>query len=418
MNGAAQDGAGIERLGSRALMMGGAGLAACLAGAAMDREQFFRSYLLGFVFVAAVPLGCLALFMLHNMSGGGWGFVIRRVLEAGTRTFPVLLALFVPVAFAVVMDGRSGMGEDGKPHWYLYEWANAEVVKHDKLLEYKSVYLNVQFFLTRAAGYFLVWLALAYFLNRWSAQQDANPGEGGHYTRRMQYLSGTGLLLYGLTVTFACVDWVMSLEPHWFSTMYGLMFIVGQGLTTLCFAVLMLRKLAGCEPLAGIVRPSHYHDLGNLMLTFVILWAYIAYSQYLIIWSGNLPEENVWYLRRTGDGWQILAIFLIAFHFAVPFMLLLSRKLKRQPQTIARLAVALLAMRLLDMIWLIKPAFTHPGEGGEIVAHFSLHWLDFAAPMGIGGIWLWAFAWQLQKRPLVPAGDPRLAEILAHAHGH
>jgi hypothetical protein len=211
---------------------------------------------------------------------------------------------------------------------------------------------------------------------------------------------------------------VMSLEPHWFSTIYGLMFIVGQGLTTLCFAVLVLRKLERTEPLAGRVRPSHYHDLGNLMLAFVVLWAYIAYSQYLIIWSGNLPEENVWYLRRTGGGWEILAIFLIAFHFAVPFMLLLSRKLKRAAQTLARVAAVLIVMRLLDLIWLINPAFTHPGPGGEVVPHFAVHWLDFAAPVGIGGIWVWAFARQLQKRPLLPEGDPRLAETLAHAHGH
>lgn len=403
MNGEAQNGAGIERLASRALMIGGAGLAACLVGAVLDREQFFRSYLLGFMFVAAVPLGCLALFMLHNMSGGGWGFVIRRVLEAGTRTFPVLLVLFLPLALGIHQ---------------LYEWSHADVVAQDALLQNKSGYLNTEFFLARTAGYFLVWLALAYFLNKWSAQQDTNPAEGGNYIRRMQYVSGAGLLLYGLTVTFACVDWVMSLEPHWFSTIYGLMFIVGQGLTTLCFAVLMLRRLERAEPLAGIVRPSHFHDLGNLMLAFVVLWAYIAYSQYLIIWSGNLPEENVWYLRRTGGGWQILAIFLIAFHFAVPFLLLLSRKLKRQAETLSRLAVALIAMRLLDLIWLINPAFAHAGEGGEIATHFTVHWMDFAAPVGIGGIWLWAFARQLQKRPLVPQGDPRLAEMLAHAHGH
>ncbi len=403
MNGTGQDGAGTERLASRALLVGGAGLAACLVGAALDREQFFRSYLLGFVFVAAAPLGCLALFMLHNMSGGGWGFVIRRVLEAGTRTFPVLLALFVPLALGVPQ---------------LYEWSHADVVAQDALLQHKSAYLNTPFFLGRTAIYFLVWMTLALLLNRWSAQQDANPAEGAGYIRRMQYLSGGGLLLYGLTATFASVDWVMSLEPHWFSTIYGLMFIVGQGLTTLCLAVLVLRQLAKAEPLASIVRASHFHDLGNLMLAFVVLWAYLAYSQYLIIWSGNLPEENVWYLRRTGGGWQTLAILLIAFHFAVPFMLLLSRKLKKQPQALGRLAVALIVMRLLDLMWLVNPAFAHGGADGEIAAHFSVHWMDFAAAIGIGGIWLWAFARQLGKRPLLPQGDPRLAETLAHAHGH
>jgi hypothetical protein len=391
----------VGRAGKRALLAGGAGLAACLLGAALDKDQFFRSYLVGFLFVAAVPLGSLALFMLHNMSGGGWGFAIRRILEAATRTFPVLAALFLPLAFGTHS---------------LYEWTHADVVAADEVLRHKGAYLNETFFFGRTAFYFLVWIALAYFLNRWSAQQDGK--DGGEVIRRMQYLSGTGLLLYGLTVTFATVDWAMSLEPHWFSTIYGLMFIVGQALATLCFAVLCLLWLREREPLKEMVRPSHFHDLGNLMLAFVILWAYIAYSQYLIIWSGNLPEENIWYLRRTAGGWEYLAVFLIGFHFAVPFLLLLSRKTKRQATMLARVAAALIVMRLADLIWLIQPAFAHVSVSGQVEAHFALHWMDLAAPVGIGGIWLWAFLQQLRRRPLLPAGDPRLQETMAHAHGH
>ena len=398
-----QGGANLDRLAKRALMVGGAALALCVVGALFEREAFFRAYLVGFMMVAAVPLGCLALFMLHNMSGGGWGFVIRRALEAGSRTFPVLLLLFIPLVF--------GMHA-------LYEWSHDDVVAADALLQHKSAYLNQPFFLIRAAIYFLTWIVLAHFLNRWSAQQDAGVTEGAGVIRRMQYLSGAGLMLYGLTMTFAAVDWVMSLEPHWFSTIYGLKFIVGQSLAGLCFSVLVLRMLSRYEPLAGIVRPSHFQDLGNLILTFVVLWAYIAYSQYLIIWSGNLPEENVWYLRRTGGGWQFLALFLIGFHFAVPLLILLSRKVKRQADTLSRLALALLVMRLLDLIWLIKPAFTHPAEGGAVTPHFAVHWMDFAAPLALGGIWLWAFLRELQKRPLVPSGDPRLQEVLAHAPSH
>lgn len=403
MNENLHTGTNLERLAKRALMVGGAALALCVVGALFDRDAFFRAYLVGFMMVAAVPLGCLALFMLHNMSGGGWGFVIRRVLEAGSRTFPVLLLLFIPLVF--------GMHA-------LYEWSHDDLVAADALLQHKSAYLNRPFFLMRAAMYFLTWIVLAHFLNRWSAQQDADVTEGAGVIRRMQYLSGAGLMLYGLTMTFAAVDWVMSLEPHWFSTIYGLKFIVGQSLAALCFSVLVLRLLSRYKPLAGITRPSHFQDLGNLILTFVVLWAYIAYSQYLIIWSGNLPEENIWYLRRTGGGWQFLALFLIGFHFAVPFLILLSRKIKRQADTLSRLALALLVMRLLDLIWLIKPAFTHPGQGGAVTPHFAVHWLDFAAPLALGGIWLWAFLRELRKRPLMPAGDPRLQEVLAHAPSH
>ena len=386
----------LDRWRQRALITAGAAGALCLIGFFMAREQFFRAYLMGFVFVLGVALGCFAFLMLHHMVGGGWGFVIQRILESGTRTFPLLAALFVPLALGVHS---------------LYEWSHADVVATDKILQHKQLYLNAPFFYGRAVFYFAVWMALSYLLNKWSAELDAT--KDNQVIRRMQYLSGAGLLLYGLTVTFAAVDWVMSLEPHWFSTMYGLLFIVGQGVTALSFVAILLLLLSEHQPYSGVLRPQHFHDYGNLLLAFVMLWGYTAFSQFLIIWSGNLPEENVWYLHRMTEGWQYWAGFLLVFHWAVPFSLLLARKTKRQPRTLAKVAAALLFMRLADLYWLIAPAFQHDGAG-----HFSFHWTYAAAPLALGGIWLWFFLGEVKKRQLMPEGDERYVEHLKHAHAH
>jgi hypothetical protein len=390
----------LDRWQQRALLAGGAGLAVCLIGGFVARDVFFHAYLMGFIFWAGVALGCTAFLMLHHMVGGGWGFVIQRMLEAGTRTFPLLAVLFLPLLL--------GIGE-------LYEWSHAEVVEADVILKGKSAYLNVPFFLGRAAFYFVVWIGMAHLLSRWSLEMDRT---GGRQTiRRLQYLSGVGLLLYGLTVTFAAVDWVMSLEPHWFSTMYGLLFIVGQGVSTLAFLVLVLRLASEHPPLHGVIRQQHFHDLGNLMLAFVMLWAYISFSQFLIIWSGNLPEENVWYLHRLSEGWQIVAVALLVFHWAVPFVLLLSRKTKRNLRTLALVGAGLILMRLVDLYWLIAPT-AGQGHGGEAAAHGGFHWVYLVTPVGIGGIWVWYFLRQLRTRPLLPQGDERWQEILRHAHEH
>jgi hypothetical protein len=206
-----------------------------------------------------------------------------------------------------------------------------------------------------------------------------------------------------LTATFAAVDWIMSLEPHWFSTIYGVWFIVGQVLATLALMVIMLRALSSQAPFAGTVTPQHFHDLGNLMLAFTMLWAYVSFSQFLIIWSGNLPEEIPWYLQRLGSGWQAIALFLVLFHFAVPFVLLLLRDVKTKMQRIAALAGFMLAMRLVDLFWVIMPAFgNHAGGSGP-----HLHWLDVTAPVGVGGVWIAFFAWQLKSRPLLPVHNPQ-----------
>jgi hypothetical protein len=380
----------LARLQQRALAVGVVLTAALVAGGFFAPEQFFRSYLLGFVFWSNVALGALALGLLQNLTGGGWGLMIRRLLEAGMRTLPLVAVLFVPLAF-----GLSS----------IYLWARPEAVAADELLQYKSTYLNQGFFLARAAFYFAVWIGLAVWTNRLSAEQDRNPDP--RLAQRLRVAGAPGLLLYGLTATFAAFDWGMSLDPHWFSTIYGVIFIIGQVLGMLALAIPVLARLKGREPLAGLLQPKHFHDLGSLLFAFVMLWAYVSFSQFLIIWSGNLPEEITWYQLRLGDGWQAISLVLVLFHFAVPFMVLLSRRTKRNAVWLARVAVALFLLRAVDIYWLLAPSL-----GAERVLP---HWMDLAAWLGLGGIWMWWFVRELGRRPLVPAHDPRVEESRAEA---
>jgi hypothetical protein len=381
----------LERFQRPALLAGGIALAACAAGGFFAPEQFFRSYLFAFLFWAGVALGCMAVGMLHHVTGGAWGLAIRRPLEAGMRTLPLVALLFLPIAL--------GLGR-------IYEWAHPEAVAADPILRHKSLYLNVPFFLGRAAVYFGAWLVLAHYLNRWSVEQDTTGNRS--IARRLQLLSSAGLVLYGLTVTFASIDWAMSLEPHWFSTMYGVLFIAGQGLSAFAFIVVVLVLISGGSPLAQFVEAKHYHDLGKLMLAFVMFWAYVSFSQYLIIWAGNLPEEIPWYLRRLEGGWGWVGAALVILHFALPFFMLLPASANRNPRILLGVAGLILFMRLVDLFWLTRPAFAQ--EGG-----FHLHWMDLLAPVGIGGVWLSHFFRQLGKRPLLPVNDPEMQEALAHA---
>jgi len=290
----------------------------------------------------------------------------------------------------------------------LYEWTHTEVVANDPVLLYKRPYLNVPFFIARAFFYFLAWIGAAYLLNRWSLQLDHSGAPA--LAQRLGKRQRPGLLLYGLTATFASIDWMMSLEPHWFSTIYGLLFIGGQVLATLAFVIIVAMLLAGEKPLADVIRPSHFHDLGNLLFTFVMIWAYLGFSQFLITWSGNLPEEITWYNRRIGGGWQYLALALIVLDFALPFVLLLSRATERRAQTLAYVAGLILVMRLVDIFWMITPAF-HPSG-------LTVHWMDFLLPLGMGGIWVAYFIWQLKRMPLLPLRDPRMKEAFEHGEGH
>ena len=381
----------------RALVVGIAGVAICVLGAFFNSEQFFRSYLLAYVFWVGIALGCFAILMLQHMSGGAWGLVIRRVLESATRTFPLLAVLFIPIAIGV----RS-----------IYIWAGPhagegnEALQH--ALDHKAPYLNVPFFVGRAVFYFAIWILLSYLLNKWSLEQDKTKHRP--LTTRLQWISGPGLVLYGFTVTFASIDWIMSLEPQWFSTIFGVLIMGGQALSAMAFIIAVVVVLSRYKPLSEVIKPSHLHDLGKLMLAFLMLWAYFGFSQFLIIWSGNLPEEIPWYVRRLQTSWKWVGLALVLLQFALPFVLLLSRDLKRNSRTLVTVAVAVIVMRLVDLIWLTVPEF-HEGA-------FRIHWMDLLMPIGVGGLWLAYFAYQLKQRPLLPMGDPYLEEALAHEHGH
>jgi hypothetical protein len=379
----------LEEIRVRALLAGAGGVGLSVLGMLLGWRGAFQGYLYGFVFWTNLSLGCLGLLMLHHLVGGGWGFAIQRLLEAGTRNLPVLFVLFLPLL----------LGLD-----HLYEWARPEVVAHDKLLQHKAPYLNFWMFVLRTALYFAVWTGLAWMLNRWSAELDV-PGNDRR-AHSLEALSGPGLLAFVIAGTFAAFDWVMSLEAHWYSTIYGLIFIVGQGLAALAFSAMVLRRQARREPLVHVVTEQQFHDLGNLMLAFVMLWTYMSLSQFLITWSGNLPEEVPWYARRTEGRWSLISGLLIGLHFVLPFLVLLSRSNKRNIEVLAKIAAGIFAMRALEVLWQVMPAL--PEVGLSTVVWFAV---GFA---GVGGVWIALYLRQLAGRPLLAEHDPRLEEAFEH----
>src|SRR5713226_100051 len=383
----------LRRHQRQLLTAGAAGLLVSLVGWFFDAAQFYQSYLMAYMLCLSVTLGCLALGMMHQLSGGAWGVVIRRPIGAASRVLPVMTLLFVPVLL--------GMG-------HLYVWTHADIVAHDDVLQAKHPYLNVPFFLARTAIYFASWNAISYFLNAWSLEQDrrADP----RIARKMQLLSAGGLVVYGLTITFASFDWLMSIEPHWYSTIYGVLIMGGQGLSAMAFLIVVLVWLGRRPPLDRIVVKAHFHDLGNLTLAFVMLWAYFSFSQYLIIWAGNLPQEISWYVNRLQTGWRFIGVALVLFHFVVPFVLLLSRTMKREGHLIVMVAMAILFSRLLDLFWLIAPEFHTQG--------ITVSWLDVVLPLALGAIWLSCFVWQLRGRAILPVHDPQFDEALGRIIQH
>jgi len=377
----------LRRLQRPLLVAGIAGLGVSAIGGLFNPTQFFQSYLMAYMLCLGTTLGCLALGMVHQLSGGAWGVVLRRPIGAAIRVLPLLTLLFLPIVF--------GMGR-------LYVWTHADAVAASELLQHKRPYLNVPFFLARAALYFLVWNGISQVLNRWSLEQDRTGDP--RIARRMQRLSAGGLVAYGLTITFASFDWLMSITPDWYSTIFGVLIIGGQGVSALAFLIVAIAWLNRRPPLDRIIMPEHFHDAGNLMLAFVMLWAYFSFSQYLIIWAGNLPLEISWYQHRLQTGWRFIGIALVLFHFAVPFLILLSRRVKRRSTTLARVALAILAARLVDLFWLIAPDFHRDGV--------SVSWLDVLLPVSLVSLWLGTFVWQLRGRAILPVHDPEFDETL------
>jgi len=356
------------------------GTLACIGAAVTNPVMFYRGYLLGFMFWMNLTLGCLGLVMMHNLTGGDWGHVSRRFLEAGMRILPLMALLFLLLI-------------PGMP--YLYEWTNAEHVAHDHILQQKAFYLNTPAFLLRAALYFTFWLVWMWMLNKRSQDFEKTPNL--EIVKKLENISGPGAVLFFLITTGASIDWVMSLEPQWYSSIYGALFVVCQGLVTLAFAIVMAKWFSNYEPFTELNTPKAFHDLGKLMYGFLILWAYAAFSQFLIIWSANLPEEIPWYLHRIRNGWQVIGIGLMIFHFFVPLFILLSQRLKQKKHLLVWVAVYMLVMRFVDLFWHIIPAFPP--------YTFHLHVFYFIPVLAIGGVWFAAFFWFLQGRSLLPLPD-------------
>jgi hypothetical protein len=386
----------FDRIQWPALIAGAAATGLLIVGLLVEstRDQFFRSYLWAYLFWLGFPMGAGGLLMVQYLTGGAWGLAIRRLLESATRMIIPMAILFIPIAAGIPK---------------LYVWAHQG---HDEL-HGKEAYLNPTGWLIRAAICFALWIVGAFLLNLWSAAQDrtGNPA----ILRRLQLLSGPGLLVFFLTMTVATVDWVMSIDPHWYSTIYSLIFIVGFGLATLAMCIVLLALLSRRPPLSYVITRDHFHDLGNLLMASTMLWAYMSFSQFLIMWSGNIAEEAPYYTIRTDNFQKFVGLMLVIFHFAVPFALLLNRKNKRSVRNLAIIASLILVMRMVDLFWIVVPTFY---QGNQVTGTPNVlpHWLDFVAPVAIGGIFIFLFIIQLRRRPLVPLHDHRLAEAEGGHH--
>ncbi len=385
---------GVSRLQTRALGVGGIALVLAIFGALRSPATFYQSYLMSFLLVLGLTLGSLGLVMLQHLTSGHWGIIIRRPLESATRTLPLIAVFFLPIALF------------GMKHLYI-AWLDPEKTKEEPLSNFQRSYLTQGGFLIRALIYFALWLALMLVFNILSKQQDANQ-EDRTLRRLLKMLAGPGIILYVFAMSFAAIDWVMSLSPHWASTIYGFLFIAGQLISSMAFMIAVVVLLARAEPFASILQPRHLHDLGKLLLAFVMLWAYFDFSQLLIIWSGNQPEEISFYRTRLYGEWGVVAIVVVVFHFFVPFFLLLSQDVKRSIKILPRIALWLIFMRLIDLYWMTRPEFT---------SRAVPTWLDVVMPIALGGLWLGFYAFNLKQCPLLPIGDPDLAEAIKH-HEH
>jgi hypothetical protein len=383
----------VGRLQQRALVAGVIGAVLCIFGFVKSPESLLHSYLPAFMFILGLSLGSLGLLMLQHLTGGMWGIVIRRPLESATRALPLVFVLFAPIFFGIR---------------HLYgAWLNAPATGEGRLSNFQQHYLTTEWFHIRALLYFAVWLLLMWIFNAWSRKQDEDR-DNRALRRRLKMWAGPGIILYVFAMSFAAIDWVMSLSPHWASSIYGFLYVAGQLISSMSLMICVVVLLARAPVFAGLLKPRYLHDLGKLLLAFVMLWAYFSFSQLLIIWSGNAPEEISFYRSRLYGEWGYVSVILLVFHFFVPFFLLLSRDLKRNPSLLPRVALWMIFMRFVDIFWLTRPEFT-PSAVPSL-------W-DLAAALGLIGLWFFVFAWQLQKMPLLPLGDPKLGEVLEpHEH--
>jgi hypothetical protein len=381
-----------QTIQQRSLIIGVVAAVVSIVGAFVAPESFYPAYLIGYMFWLGLSLGCMAIVMLYHLVGGGWSTVIRRIMEAGMMTLPLMFVLFIPILLNLPK---------------LYFWARPEeLTKDPKIAEIAHAYLNLNGILLRYLVYFAIWFGMAFLLNRWSSEQDSPEG-GEKSTLRFRAVSSIGLVIYSLTISFAVIDWVMSLQARWISTIYGLIFIAGEVLSAFCFAVVIESILSKRKPMSEYLTSTEVHDHGKFMFTFVMVWAYFNFSQWLIIWAGNLPEEIPWFVRRLSGGWGGVGLFLVIFHFSVPFAMLLSRSLKKNVHQLVWLASWLIIMRIVDIWWHIEP-----------VSHPSIHlsWLHFTMLAAMGGLWMAYFFYNLRLRPLLALYAPQTVRFLEPSH--
>jgi hypothetical protein len=392
----------VKTIGQRSLIVGVVFGIVSVILAFTRPDEFYRGYLLGFMCWLGVSLGSMAVLMIRHLTGGGWGMVIRRIMGASMRTLPLLTILFIPMIIAVAQHR-------------IYPWAMPLASVHDEhirehLAKNKFItdsYLNFSGYWMRAILYFAIWNVCSFLLSKWSRQTD-HAGAPDN-TQKFKAVAGPGLILYGFTISFAVIDWVMSFDPSWISTIFCLIVLIGEVLSAMCFAVVIERILFNYKPMSEMLKPDFVHDHGKWMLTFIMLWAYFSFSQWLIIWAGNLPSEITFYLKRLAGGWGYIGLSLALFHFCVPFAILLSRPFKRDIRKLVWLAVWLMFMRFVDLFWIIEPNFSKT---------FTVTIADIVVPVALGGFWLAYFFRNLASLPLLPAYDPSAGEVLEPAHHH
>lgn len=355
--------------------------------------QLVRSWLFGWIFWLGVSLGSLGVIMMHYLLGGGWGYLIRRFGEAASLCLPVLGVLFIPVVLSVWIPSE---------HVILYPWVNHYELAHDPVLRHKASFLNPSLWTLCSIGYLLgLWL-IAGILRTTSVRLDQGPNP--RLLKRLVNVSSIGEVIYFVLMSLAAVHWIMSREPHWISTVYGFIVVISQALSALCFLILMVAFYSDEPPLKDVLKPDYLNDLGNVLLTFVILWSYLSFAQFLVTWLGNQQDEITWYISRTDGGWRWVGASLMALHFLVPFILLLQRPLKRKLGRLAAIAGGLMFMRAVEVLYWVMPSDRHYTDWGAFHWFYALL-MNFLAWAGIGGIWFIAFLWFLKNRPILPVGD-------------
>ena len=366
-----------------ALIVGVIGLIASAVGYFVDSPQFFYSYLTAFAFWVTIALGGLFFVMLHHLTGATWSLVVLRQAETIMSILPILAIFFIPVLF--------GMHD-------LYHWTHADIVAGDHLLEHKSPYLNTPFFIIRAVGYFTVWIVLSLLLYRTSLKQDS--GHTLSLGDKMKKISAPGMIFFALSVTYSAFDWFMSQDPHWYSTMFGVYIFAGGLVSAPAFLAYISLSLRKQGILSDVITEEHYHDLGKLTFAFMVFWAYIAFSQYFIIWYANIPEETIWFANRYQGGWKYVTLLIVFGYFVVPFLLLMGRGAKRKLGFLKGMVGWLLFMHWVDLYWIIMPVLHKENA--------MISWIDVSATLGIGGIFMWFFWRRFFSKAMVPVNDPKL----------